>query len=244
MSQPVYIFDFDGILTDAEAEGAPFTSGYLDDLSALTDIYRPVIEQLATRFAAEISPNDGWIFDRQTVAPACVDPYLRIMPVAHAILTLYRAFMDPLDRARLLGVLHRHNYEKSATVFRTATMNPMNWLVERIIGSAQKYVNDPQWQRVPDLMWIDNLARPVLLRRRLYFKTLESLRTKAQAKWKDVTVVGNIFELELALPLALGARVVLMGNEHTPLYEIAYLARHPRANIARSIPELRELLGI
>ena len=31
------IFDFDGTLTDAEQEGAPFRQGYLDDICALSN---------------------------------------------------------------------------------------------------------------------------------------------------------------------------------------------------------------
>ncbi|OGL72212.1 hypothetical protein A3D69_01120 [Candidatus Uhrbacteria bacterium RIFCSPHIGHO2_02_FULL_54_11] len=126
------------------------------------------------------------------------------------------------------------------------TMNPMGWLKGRVVGNAKKYANDPDWktERVPAEMQIPGLDRPILLRRRLYFETLNRLRREADVKWPDITVVGDIFELDLALPLHRGARVVLMANEHTPDYEVRYLKEHPNASVVRSIPELRTFLDI
>lgn len=294
MTKPrVFIFDFDGTLTDAEEEGMPFTAGYLDDLAALTGAGHEEIEALAECFADAIGPDDGWVFQGQIVAPACVDPYLRIMPVARRILDHYGMFLNPHDREQLLDrILYKYNYGKSATVFRVGasgllsrlprdttwvvtnsatepverkvrdlgvqtlrdagitnisnTMNPMGWLKGRVVGNAKKYANDPDWktERVPAEMQIPGLDRPILLRRRLYFETLNRLRREADVKWPDITVVGDIFELDLALPLHRGARVVLMANEHTPDYEVRYLKEHPNASVVRSIPELRTFLDI
>lgn len=286
------VFDFDGTLTLAEEEGAPFTEGYLDDLALLTGGNREEIGRLAARFASEIGPNDGWIFRGQIVAPACVDPYLRIMPVARRILDHYGRFMDPRDREALLDrILHKYNYGKTAIAFRdgafgllndlprtttwvvtnsatepvqrkitdlgfralqdagvtqmSAAMNPLGWLKERVVGSAKKYENDPDWSDVVEPeMRIPGLDRPVLLRRRLYYETLDRLRREAGVDWDGVTVVGDIFELDLALLLALGGRGVLMANSFTPPYEIVYLENHERAHVVYNVSDLREYLGL
>ena len=67
------------------------------------------------------------------------------------------------------------------------------------------------------------LARPVLLRRREYHAILRGLLDDAGATFADLVVVGDIFELDLAMPLALGARVGLVASAHTPAYECAFV---------------------
>ncbi|MBW1881840.1 MAG: HAD family hydrolase [Deltaproteobacteria bacterium] len=118
----VLVLDFDGTMTDAEAEGAPFTAGYFEDVAFL--VGRPVdeVRELAARFEAEITANSqayGWTSGDKVVAPAAVDPYLRIQPVAGRVFDEYGCFSDPLDRERLLdGVLYKYNYGKTAVAFR------------------------------------------------------------------------------------------------------------------------------
>ena len=116
------IFDFDGTLTDAEQEGLPFRDGYLEDLALLADIEREQAFALAERFEAEVAGMAdafGWNFNGRIVAPAGVDPYLRMMPVARKIFDHAGVFLDLEQRDRLLDrILYKYNYGKSATVFR------------------------------------------------------------------------------------------------------------------------------
>jgi hypothetical protein len=92
-------------------------------------------------------------------------------------------------------------------------------------------------------MTLPNLSRPVLLRRRLYFESLDRLRVDAGLGWEDVVVVGDIFELDLCLPLALGGRVGLFANEFTPSYEVDYLRDHPRGTIITSMDDISAFVG-
>merc|ERR1740121_2091988 len=63
-------------------------------------------------------PNDnGWVVDGKIVAPAGVDPYLRMKPIAHAIFDELGAFTSLQERARVLEVLYKYNYMKTLTVF-------------------------------------------------------------------------------------------------------------------------------
>ena len=116
------IFDFDGTLTDAEAEGAPFRAGYLEDLMVLTGWSQDQVEHQAQSFEREVAANPeryGWLFQGQIVAPATVDPYLRMMPVARHLLDQAHALMTPSDRERVLdGLLYKYNYQKTVTAFR------------------------------------------------------------------------------------------------------------------------------
>lgn len=279
------ILDFDGTMTNAEVEGVPFRQGYLEDLAALTG--RPVEEMLtlAHRFEQEIAaePDEyGWMFGGRIVAPATVDPYLRIMPVARKIFDACGVFPGEQDRSRLLeAVLYKYNYSKTVVAFRPHARafltalgrtvgietyvvtnshtepvshkiaqlghnadgtNDLSWLLPRVHGRARKYMIDADFQGLPESMHLPGLKRPVLLRRKFYVETLEALRTQHGCAWDDVTVVGDIFELDLAVPLALGAQVVLVSNAHTPAYEKAFVNAHPRATLASGLDEVESLL--
>ncbi len=276
------VLDFDGTMTDAEAEGRLFRQGYLEDLASLTGWPLPRVLEAADRYEAEVQQSNkhGWIFGGRIVAPATVDPYLRIMPVARMILDEAGAFLGDAQRDRLLdAVLFKYNYPKTTTNFRPAAApllralrarddletyvvtnsdtepvqgkirrldaseGGVGWLVERVRGRARKYVVDDAFDRVPAELWLEGLDRPVLLRRARYFDALDALRADLNIGWEDVTVVGDIFELDLALPLALGARVGLASNAHTPAHERRYLAQHPRGSVLDGINDVLSWLG-
>ena len=267
------ILDFDGTMTDAEAEGAPFRDGYLQDLATLTGRGLDEVLALAARFDAEVAANPddhGWMFHGHIVAPASVDPYLRIMPVARKIFDACGAFASEADRTRLLdGILYKYNYQKTLSAFRdgarealaglegTETYVVTNshteavrakvealgaaWLGPRVHGRAQKYVIDDAFDLVPEKLALPGLSRPVLLRRRAYFEVLDGLRKNVGASWAEVLVVGDIFELDLSLPLSLGARVGLVVNDFTPAYERAYVEGHERGTLVTSLAGVPEL---
>ncbi len=271
---PCLVLDFDGTVTDAEIEGRPFRDGYLEDLAVLTG--RPVdeVRSEAARIEAAVAaaPGDhGWIYEGKIVAPAVVDPYLRMMPVARALFDAFGCFPQDADRTRLLdGILYKYNYQKTATAFRPgaaellrrlcnsaswvvtnshtepvqgkirslAPDGALDWWMGRVRGRARKYVVDDSFDVVPATLQVPGLTRPVHLRRRHYHEALAGLLTEAGAGWPELLVVGDIFELDLALPLACGARVALVVNAHTPGYERAYVAGHPRGRIVESLADI------
>jgi hypothetical protein len=51
-------------------------------------------------------------------------------------------------------------------------------------------------------------------------------------------VVGDIFELDLAMPLAMGARIGLVTGPRTPPYEVDYVTAHPRGRVLATIGEV------
>jgi len=277
----VLALDFDGTMTDAEAEGRPFRAGYLDDLCVLVGRAPGdrEIAALADEVEAELARAPGahpfeWM--GRAVAPAAVDPYLRIVPVAHRILDRFGAMRDATDRGRLLGgVLYKHNYQRTlgAPVFRAGATEVLRalasapaWIVtnsdthavarkiaaaggadawppSRVRGFARKFEIDDAWTAVPAELAVPGLDRPVLLRRRAYGEILRALVEQAGASMSDLLVVGDIFELDLALPLALGARVGLVATTHTPAYERAFVAAHPRGRVIEDLAEIPRLLA-
>jgi hypothetical protein len=267
--------DFDGTMTDAELEGAPFTLGYLDDLALLCG-RRTGDDELAeiaarARALVDSDPEAAFVWMGHAVAPSRVDPYLRIVPIAHAVLDHFGAFPRPEDRSALLGrLLYKYNYAKTRTVPRpgakalleslagTDTWVVTNsytehvtakiatvlgapgggWLAERVRGNASKFEIDEAWTEAPQSLAIPGLQRPVLLRRHKYWSVLKGVL--GGRGFDQLAVVGDIFELDLAMPLALGARVGLVAGPNTPPHEIAFVAGHSRGRVLRSLDEVKD----
>ncbi|KAB2896044.1 MAG: hypothetical protein F9K40_15225 [Kofleriaceae bacterium] len=286
-AKPVLCLDFDGTMTDAEAEGEPFVAGYLEDLEALVGAETPAARARVDAIVAEVRAELAAAPERhpftwkgKAVAPASVDPYLRMVPIADRVFDRFDAFANRVDRGRLTGgVLYKHNYGKTKgrPVFRagaaeviaglagTETFVVTNshtqavadkirtldelagggcaWLASRVRGDAQKFEIDDDWDDVPAELAVPGLAsRAVLLRRRRYHDRLRALLDEVGATWAELTVVGDIFELDLALPLALGARVVLVQSPHTPPYEVTYVAGHPRGHVTSDLRDVLRLV--
>jgi hypothetical protein len=268
----VLVLDFDGTMTDAEAEGRPFRDGYLDDLCTL--VGRPAGDTEVLAIAAGVEDDlaarpaaHPFMWMGRAVAPATVDPYLRMVPIAHAILDRFEALPGATDRGRLLGgVLYKYNYAKTLghPVFRAGAGEVLRelggrdawivtnsdthavagkiaaldrespgvaWLTSRVRGHARKFDVDDSWAEADAELAMPGLDRPVLLRRRAYFDILQTILDAAGATFADLVVIGDIFELDLALPLALGARVGLVATSRTPGYERAFVDAHPRGCI-------------
>jgi hypothetical protein len=275
----VLVLDFDGTMTDAEAEGRPFRDGYLDDLCAL--VGRPALDPEILAIAAEVEAelaaapaSHPFLWMGRAVAPATVDPYLRMVPIAHRILDRFDALHGALDRGRLLGgVLYKYNYAKTLghPVFRPGAGEVLKrlaeseawivtnsdthavagkvaaldretpgvaWLTSRVRGYARKFEVDDTWTAVAPELTLPGLDRPVLLRRRAYHDILAQLLADAGATFADLVVIGDIFELDLAMPLALGARVGLVVSPYTPAYERAFVAAHPRGCVIEDLAEI------
>ncbi|HEY5952263.1 MAG TPA: hypothetical protein VIV40_42490 [Kofleriaceae bacterium] len=273
------VLDFDGTMTDAEAEGRPFRDGYLEDLALLVGLATddPSIRAIADQVEAELAASPSshpFMWMGRAVAPATVDPYLRMVPIAHRILDVHEAFPGAEDRGRLLGsVLYKYNYAKTLghPVFRpgagamlknlsdTRTWIVTNsdthavagkiaaldreapgvaWLTSRVRGFARKFDVDDGWTGAPGEMVIPGLDRTVLLRRRSYFELLQQVVEEAGSSFEELVVVGDIFELDLAMPLALGARVGLVTSSRTPDYERAFVTAHPRAKLIEDLSEI------
>lgn len=275
----VLVLDFDGTMTDAEAEGRPFRDGYLEDLAALTG--RPPGDPEITKIADEVEAellaapaSHPFLWMGRAVAPATVDPYLRMVPIAHRILDRYGAIPGATDRGRLLGsVLYKYNYAKTLghPVFRAGAGNVLKalggteawivtnsdthavagkvaqldretpgvaWLTGRVRGHARKFDVDDAWTGADAELAVPGLDRPVLLRRRMYHDILKTILDGAGATFADLVVVGDIFELDLAMPLSLGARVGLVASERTPAYEAAFVEAHPRAALITDLSQI------
>ena len=281
----VIVLDFDGTMTDAEAEGAPFREGYLDDLAALCGVARDdarlvaIVAEVEARLAR--APEEHpFRWKGKAVAPASVDPYLRMVPIADALFDAFGKYPDRAERGAMTGgELYRKNYARTLgkPVFRAGAAEVLRalagtetfvvtnshttavadkietldrlsgggvaWLAPRVHGDAQKFEVDDAWDAVPASLAVPGLvAREVLLRRRHYHDRLAGLLAGVGATFADLVVIGDIFELDLALPLALGARVGLVVSPHTPRYELDFVSAQPRARVLHGLGEVLDFV--
>lgn len=115
------------------------------------------------------------------------------------------------------------------------------WLVDRVHGHAKKHIVTPGDPGHMDThMQFPGLDRPVLLHKGHYHRVLQSILDRHNADWSNLTMTGDVAELDLAVPVTLGARGILVNSPSTPNYERAW-ANGPRP--VRLINDLREALS-
>ncbi|MGE0785111.1 MAG: HAD family hydrolase [Sandaracinaceae bacterium] len=94
-----------------------------------------------------------------------------------------------------------------------------------VIGDAKKFhltapePSDAAFEAVPETLDVAGLSRPIYLRRGRYYERLRAIWQATGTGPSDTLVCGDIFELDLALPAALGADVHLVGRSSTPAWE-------------------------
>lgn len=97
-------------------------------------------------------------------------------------------------------------------------------------GDARKFVVGPpeaqlaspweeRWKTIPETRTVPGLGRPVHLRRGAYFDAIRRISEETGAEPEAMLVCGDIWELDLALPALLGARIHLVTRPGTPDHE-------------------------
>ncbi len=106
--------------------------------------------------------------------------------------------------------------------------------VERIpvYGFAKKQVPTPSWDgrvetysgmvhTLPESEPVEGLHRPVYLRRKNYADLLARLSYEYRVPVQNMRVAGDVYDLDLAVPKAMGIRTALMTRPQTRAYEKA-----------------------
>ena len=105
---------------------------------------------------------------------------------------------------------------------------------------------DARFKAVPETISFDALLpRPVYLRRGRYYEALRDIWNQTGTSPETTLVAGDIYELDLALPAALGANVQFVARDNALPYELkAMELLGPRGGVDRSLrailPRLRE----
>ncbi|MEO7096987.1 MAG: HAD family hydrolase [Polyangiales bacterium] len=158
--------------------------------------------------------------------------------------TVFRADTKAVLEALLarLPVLHVvTNAAADVVSSRLATLDLAGGDRLRVVGDARKFVVEgsslqPEaFARLPEGSTIPGLPRPVLVRRGHYFDVLVAIASELSVRAEEMLVCGDIFELDLAMPFAMGSQVHLLTRPTTPDYEQRFLQTSPRATLGETL---------
>lgn len=244
------VLDFDGTLTDVEKESGPFTEKYRKGFAKMIRISENGLAplwDLAEKKILSDPTGNGWKIDGKIVAPAHPDPYIFATVSATEVLDMLDLYPDPAERLRKMDALFHSSYEGLETVFREGAGGFIARLMEEldvsiatssatdsvlaklgalklrtlppVFGNASKYVLDPSWTEMQESFRPEGYGRPVYLRRKRYWDILEGI--KGNRPNREMIVVGDIYELDLALPQFAGMNICLASRASTPASHIA-----------------------
>ncbi|WNG51316.1 HAD family hydrolase [Archangium minus] len=96
----------------------------------------------------------------------------------------------------------------------------------QVSGDARKFLiespaaPDAVFDALPETMRVEgSLVRPIFLRRGRYYEALRRIWNETDTSPETTLVAGDIFELDLAMPAALGASVQFVARTNTLEYE-------------------------
>ncbi|MDI3284141.1 HAD family hydrolase [Polyangium sp. 15x6] len=122
------------------------------------------------------------------------------------------------------------NARTDAALKKLRTLGPEGLSKIEVHGDARKYVvaepetEDARFSAVPAEVRLPGLERPVYPRRGRYWETIARILQKTRVAPEEVIVCGDIYELDLALPLALGMQVHMVTGPRAPAaHEVALL---------------------
>jgi len=232
----------------AEVTGAPVTSAWLIDgrpvCPAAVDPY--VIANMATRMVLErerpaLGERDvlGHVLGVHRAAYARVAPALR--PDARDTLAALTA------GGRDVAVVSNSASDAIAAALDALALPARDRI--RVRGEAHKFhvgpavPPDARFAALPDTVdwWQD--GRPIHVRRGRYFAALRELWDVTGTGPESTLVAGDVFELDLAMPSALGAAVHLVARDGTMPHEVALARSRPRGGTSRALAGVLERIG-
>ncbi len=212
----------------------------------------------------------GWVMDGRIVAPATVDAFVKARVMAQIVLgrmgenlTSWDARLNQLYQDNYLKYRTEFRPEllevfrflwASEVPFRIVTNSDPNkvrerlaplgddapWIAALVVGHAKEFAVTDGPAEIPESARFPGLDRPIYLRKQHYWNALREF-VDADLTSDELVVVGDIAELDLALPvIGLGARgFLVLGNDTTP-YERAWAEEHPMVS---AITDLREIIA-
>jgi FMN phosphatase YigB (HAD superfamily) len=117
-------------------------------------------------------------------------------------------------------------------------------------GDARKFVihvpekSHPAFEALPEQLSVPGLPRPMYLHRGFYFEALRRIWDETGSTPETTVVCGDIFELDLAMPAQLGARVHLVARPNTPEYERRMVRSIPGGSTSQELSGLLVQLDV
>jgi FMN phosphatase YigB (HAD superfamily) len=101
-----------------------------------------------------------------------------------------------------------------------------------------------RWAALPESITVAGLARPVYLRRGHYFDAIRRVLEETGVAPEQAIVCGDIWELDLAMPAAMGLRTHLVARPATPEHERHAVRSTPFGTVSSELTGLLEQLDI
>ncbi|MBL8604218.1 MAG: HAD family hydrolase [Myxococcales bacterium] len=116
----------------------------------------------------------------------------------------------------------------------------------KVMGEAKKFWVTPSTRPAAQFAMLPEfeaapIARPVYLRRGRYYDALAAIWEATNTLPEETLVCGDIYELDLALPAALGCKVALTESKRTLEFERALTRRH-NGHVLGALSELLTLV--
>lgn len=254
MQKKLIVLDFDGTFTDVEKEGAAFTAGYKAvlaellgrDIGALWAAEEEKTKDPNAGWAvggAVVAPANcdpyirctciaSYVCERLCILPTLEVREMLLQPIYNYCYKKYTISAPRPEAARVLQALASNpnlevrvvtNSETETVSQKIKALTP--GVTVPVIGSAKKYsVVAGSVPGVPESQSVASAKRPLLLQRGNYHKILKELWAGNGIKPEHTLVCGDIFELDLALPMALGTRGHLLARDNAHAFERDALA--------------------
>lgn len=101
-----------------------------------------------------------------------------------------------------------------------------------------------RWASIPETAHVAGLERPVYLRRGYYFEAIRKVLEETGVAPEQAIVCGDIWELDLAMPAALGMRIHLVARPGTPEHERRAVRSAAGGSVSTELSGLLEHLDI
>jgi len=113
----------------------------------------------------------------------------------------------------------------------------------KVLGNAKKFKpTDGPFPKQEAFIHLPRFPRPVFLNRGVYAIALSLLSQEIGFHPENTTVVGDTYELDLALPEKLGYRCILLETKGTQPYERPYIKAQPNLFLAKDFNAILEIL--
>ncbi len=144
------------------------------------------------------------------------------------------------------------NARTDAAQKKLRTLGPVGLDRIEVHGDARKFVvaepeiMDERFARIPEKIYLPGLDRPVYPRRGRYYDALAAIMQRVNAAPEEVIVCGDIYELDLSMPIELGMQVHMVTGPKPPAaHEIAWLERYgSRASHSDDLSVILQRVGL
>jgi phosphoglycolate phosphatase-like HAD superfamily hydrolase len=267
------VFDFDGTLTDPRPTVARFESVFFDALSrwlgggdalALCEAAEDVESE---GVAVVRSSADPWLratavarasLVARGLSTAAIDDAVRQCfhsaydaapcPLRDGVAALFEAL---IAQGHAVAVVSNSPRDRVMARLADAGLSEAARAAVTVVGGAQKFtVVSPSSAKASG--WLESMGasrsfagapRPVALARGRYLDALASISERAGVEPSSMVLCGDVFELDLAVALALGARTVMVAHDGARAWERDAVLRAGGAVIDHGLPSRDALIG-